>query len=283
MTFYGEEFVSPADSTLFPSGTTSVTLYCYDRCLKGGLSQSQVDAAASVDDLFYASGTERGYTLSASNGKVILTDDSNSEEVSAVGLNLSALGHDWGINSGEMLTTQLSNAANHWEVYDKPVSYRWETGNNEWNQMVTVSDAQGNVSTFDRPLQFSYTHSTANDANDSSDHNGDKFFLQYGGDGELWGFPWEEDSETNRWYAAVTLADGVQLSDSTHDFVVKAVEKEQTMQQDAGGCTGLNIASLFTDTSLALPTASDIGTVSFTLAEKPVVTDAPAVIEGELQ
>ncbi len=285
VTFYGEEFISPADSTLFPSGTTSVALYCYERCLKGGFTQADVTAAAGnngVDDLYYSyAGTPFQYTLSATNGKVIITDDSNSDtEVSAVGLDLSALGYDWGINTGEMLITPLSNPSNPWEVYNEDVSYRWETGDNEWNQMVTVSDVQGNVSTFDRPLQFTYTHSAANDANANSGHNGDKFLLQYGGEGELWGFPWEEDSDTGRWYAAVTLADGVQLGNG---FVVKAIEKEQTMQTDAGGCTALNIGSLFTDPALALPTASDIGTVSFTLAEKPVVTDAPAVIEGELQ
>jgi hypothetical protein len=164
-----------------------------------------------------------------------------------------------------------------------PVSYRWETGQNEWNQMVTVSDAQGNIASFDRPLQFNYTHSTANDANGSSSHDGKKFLLQYGGEGELWGFPWEEDQDTRRWHSAVTLADGVQLSDASNDFVVKGIEKEQTMKDDSGGCGALNIASLFNDPALVLPTVADIGGVSFSLSDKPEVSDPPAVIEGELQ
>ena len=55
------------------------------------------------------------------------------------------------------------------------------------------------------------------------------------------------------------------------------------MLEDAGGCTGLDIAGLFADADLALPSADDIGTVDFGLGDKPTVTDAPAVIEGEVQ
>jgi len=285
VTFYGEEFVLPADSILFPGSTSSVTLFCYERCLKGGLTQSDVDNASSEMDLYYSyAGTPFQYTLSTTNGKIVLTDNSNSSAVvSADTLDISSLGNDWGINTGEMLTSQLANAAEPWLVFDETVSYRWETGNNDWNKMITVSDSMGNISTFDRPLQFSYTHSTANDANTSSSYNGKKFFLEYGGVGELWGFPWEEDIETNRWYSAVTLADGAQLTNGSNTFAVKAIEKEQTMRDDNAGCNGLNVSTLLTDPALTLPTAADIGTVSINLAGKPNVTAAPAVIDGELQ
>jgi hypothetical protein len=145
-----------------------------------------------------------------------------------------------------------------------------------------VTDAQGNYTTFDPPLSFTYTHSTANDANGDSSHNNKKFLLNYGGPGELWGFPWEEDADNQRWYSAVTLADGVELDNG--NYVVKAIEKEQTMQvQDLSVCSALNIDVILTDPALALPTANDIGDVSHTLAGKPVVTAAPAVVEGELQ
>ena len=107
------------------------------------------------------------------------------------------------------------------------------------------------------------------------------FMLQYGGVGELWGFPWVEVMETRRWQSSVTLADGVQLTDGTNTFLVKAMEKQQTLQDDNANCGSLDISTVFTDVSL--PNAASIGAVSFTLAAKPVVTDAPAVIEGELQ
>jgi len=203
--------------------------------------------------------------------------------VSAACLDLEALGHDWGINTGEMLSAPLANPANPWEVFEAPLSYRWETGPNAWNRMATLEDTAGDVAVFDRPLQIPYTHSTASDANGDATHDGKKFVLEYAGPGELHGFPWERDEDAERWYSAVTLKDGTPLTDGTNSFVVRGLEKEQRMQADPGGCGTLNIASLFNDPALQLPTASDIGTVSFTLADKPVVTDAPAVIEGEIQ
>jgi len=268
--FYKEEFVAPNDSTLFSSGTSSQDLYCYERCLKGGLSQNDVDAASSADDLYY---TYDGvnplrYTLSVNAGKVLLTDNSNGDAtVSAVGLVLDNLGYNWGINTGEMLTSPLANPGNPWEVFDAIVSYRWETGNNEWNQMVTVSDPNGVVATFDKPMQFTYTHITANDANADTTYNDSKFLLNYSGPGELYGFPWIENSETNRWSAAVTLKDAALLDDGSNNmFAVKSIELEQSMQtNNTGGCTnaGLDVSTLYTNTSLTLPTADSISAISF--------------------
>jgi len=279
VTFYAESFVNP-DDDMFNGG--NVTLYCYDRCLQGGLTQGDVDAAVAgngVDDLYYASGAERTYTAEVSNGKLLLRDDTNGEIVNADGHDMQALGHEWGINTGEMATTALPG--DWWDIYNQDVAYRWETGDKDWNHMVTVADANGNFASFDRPLSISYTHSTANDRNDDASFDGKKFLLQYGGAGELWGFPWVEEGE--RWYSAVTLNDGVTLSNGGNDFLVKAIEMEQTMLEDANGCGDLNIVGLFSDSSLALPTADDIGMVNFGLSDKPTVTDAPAVIEGEVQ
>ncbi len=285
VTFFGEEFITPLDTKLFPSGTTSAGLYCYSRCLIGGLTQADIDAAKSEHDLYHQyDGTPFEYTVSIENGKVLLTDSSNDELVSAVGLNLNSLGIDWGLGTGEMVTSPLASATKPWMIFKAAESYRFESGNHDWNRMVTITDSSGNIAKFDRPLRMSYIHSTANDANGNSRHDGDKFVLDYQGHGELHGFPWVGDKETGRWHAAVTLLDGVVLSDGSNDFIVKAIDKEQTMQsKDASVCSDLNIDSLFSDTTLALPNASDIGSINITLSEAPIITDAPAVIEGELQ
>ena len=72
------------------------------------------------------------------------------------------------------------------------------------------------------------------------------------------------------------------MTDGTNNFVSKGMEKEQTMKAQALSlCSALSVEGLAT--TLPLPTAADIGTVSFSLSDKPVVTAAPAVIEGELQ
>jgi hypothetical protein len=82
------------------------------------------------------------------------------------------------------------------------------------------------------------------------------------------------------------------LNDGSKNYIVKAIELEEGMQPanvsnaaDLSACTGagLNAAGLFTNAAMALPSAADVGTVSITMADKPVVTAAPAVINGELQ
>ncbi len=283
VTFFGEDFVNPNDA-IFNSGP--VTLFCYDQCVQGGLTQSDVDSAVSLDDLFHTySGTPFQYTLTASNGKVTLTDNTNAgAAVDATNLDLSALGFDWGINTGEMVTATIATPSEPWRVFEEDTTYRWETGPNDYNRQVTVSDSQNVVSTFDPPLRFTYTHSTANDANSDSSQDGKKFLLEYNGPGGLHGFPWVLDPNNGRWHAAVTLADGANLTDGTNNFVVKGIEKEQSMQAvSASACSTLDVGAVFSDSNLQLLTLSDIGNVSITLAGKPNVTAAPAVIEGELQ
>lgn len=280
VTFYDEEFVSTADS-LFDSG--AVTLYCYERCLKGGLTQTDID---NDMDLFYNyAGTAHQYTLSAGDGKLVLTDVANDKAVDASALDMSKIGNDWGINTGEMLTARLNDESKPWLAFEADLSFRWETGPNEWNRLTTVTDIAGDVQSFDPPLRFAYTHSTANDANDDGSYDGKKFMLEYNGPGDLWGFPWVEEGDSRRWYPTVTLADGVQLSNGDNTFVVKATEKEQIMETlgDETQCPTLDITGTLSDPDLQLPASSDIGTVSISLADKPSVTDPPAVIKGELQ
>ena len=298
VTFYAQEYVMPGDATLFAGGS-SATVKCYDRCLKGGLDATAITAMGTNESLLYypTNGTAYSYTVSSSGGKVTVNDDTNTTQpapVSADGLNLSALGHDWGASTGEMVTAAVAaTLVNPWDLYDPTkvaTSYRWETGSNQWNKMITVTAvANGALASFDKPLQFTYTHSTADDANADTAYNAKKFQLQYGGPGELWGFPWMEDTTNpGHWRSAVTLKDGVVLTDGTNSFVAKAIEQEQTMKYagtsatDTGPCTTatLDVTGL-NDTAMPFLTAS--GTVSFGLTDKPTVTTAPAVIEGVLQ
>ena len=284
VTFYSHEFVNPDDASLFASAS-SITLYCYDRCLIGGLTQSDVDAALSDWDLYYTYvDAPFEYTLTSADGRLTLTDNTSAMVVDASALDLSTIGNEWGIGTGDMLTTPLADATQPWLVYDEPVTLNWETGPNAWNRHVSVVDSTGTIASFDKPLRFLYTHTTANDANGDATFDGKKFMLEYNGPGNLHGFPWVEDIDTRRWHSAVTLADGVQLTDGTNLFAVKGIEMEQTMQDVAvGDCAPLDVSTIFANPTLALPTVIDIGTVSFTRADMPDVTDAPAVIDGVVQ
>jgi len=283
--FFAQEFVTASDAALFPAGTTDAALYCYDRCLKGGLSQADVAAAQGPWDLYHSyQGTALRYTLSMEDGKVFVTDDTNGGLVAATELALASIGQPWGISTGEMLTDLVADESRPWTVNDQPMSYRWETGPNAWNVMITATDAIGQTVVFDRPLQVPYIHSSANDANGSDEFQDRRFLLQYGGPGNLGGFPWVQDGDSDRWHAAVTLADGVVLADNSNSFVVRALEKEQSMRDvDLADCDGLDADAAYGDPSLALPGVDDIGAVSFTLADRPQVDGAPAVIEGQVQ
>ncbi|MDJ0807382.1 MAG: hypothetical protein QNJ78_11160, partial [Gammaproteobacteria bacterium] len=283
--FFKEEQVSPADPDL------PTTLFCYERCLKGGLSENTLPELES--DLFHIlwngseSTQEHTYTLSVIDGQFVLTDEM-SNEVSVDFMMPAELGdwYQWGINTGEMVTSQL---VDWWSVFDQDVTYRWETGPNPWNRTVSVTDSSGESQTFDKPLQFTYTYTAGDDPNGDNFTNGTPFMLEYGGPGELWGFPWEklddacqEAEEDCRWVSGLTLKTGVELIGDSNSFIVRAMESEQSMNEtvDTTPClsSGLDVSGI----NLTLPTAVD-GNVSITWSEKPVITDSPAVIEGVVQ
>lgn len=290
-TYYSQEFVQPNDNALFGTNTNAtVTLKCYDRCLKGGITSPPATEA----ELYHATNSAGwDYTVTNSGGKVIVSDYLGAP-VSVDGIDLSSLGHNWGASTSEMVTTAVAvGITNPWDVYSQAVSYRWETGSNPWNHMTTV-ETGGVFQVFDKPLQFNYVHENASDANfdgvNNVAYNGKKLMLQYGGPGELWGFPWQQDpNDPNRWYSAVTLKNGVILTQGTNNYVVKAIEQEQSMKfanpanaGDLSACTNVTLDTAGLFATLTIPSAIS-GNVSFTLADKPTVTTAPAVIGGELQ
>lgn len=290
VTYFVRADVMPGDATLFPSGTTA-TLTCYDRCIKGGLTQAEVDAMSSEQDLFYptvdfttGAVTPHTYTITSANGTLNLHDGNG--DVSLDGIDLSSLGIDWGMESGDMVVDATS-VTDPWMVYTLPETYRWSTGSSDWDHLVTVVDASGAPVVFDQPIHFNYTLEAADEANgDPNGHTGTAYLLDYAGPNDFGGFPWVEDPNTHRWYSEVTLNSGVLLTDvDGNPYVVKALEGEQAMKPvNAGDCASLNVDSLFTGTgSLTLPTKAEIGAISFTWADKPTVTDVPAVIEGVVQ
>lgn len=308
VTFYAQDEVSPGDTTI----ASGVTLYCYDRCPMGGLSAPENDAVyyypsyetllnagAAINNADVTAGGLRTYSLSAANGKITLTDDTNTLPVV---VNTLPATNQWGMDSGEMLLTDLADVfhpeANSggtvftWSVYDLAAggqSYRWETGSNNWNRLMTVTrNSDSQLVSFDKPLRFTYTHSTANDTNSNTSNDGGTLLLEYGGPGQLWGFPWEVEAgcdpatDNCRWRATVTLKDGTTLTDGTNNFAVKAMEKEQSMVVlgSLANCASLDVT---TASDLPLLTTVNADAVSFTQASKPNITAAPAVIEGEIQ
>ncbi len=152
-------------------------------------------------------------------------------------LNVSGTNAENGIGSSPMLTnTSISNT---WDTWGEAVTYRWDTGQDDWNKLAIVTPSGGgNALTFDKPLSLHFPVANpydpaTDDANgatsDNQPYTGQPLLLQYGGAGQLWGFPWQHDSNNDRWYSPITLKDGVVLTDGQSDYVVKGMEKEQHM------------------------------------------------------
>ena len=272
VTYYTEEFVQATDA-LFAGSDTAVTLKCFQRCTKAALSSSDV---ASFDGVYGADAADVNnavlYTMSRSD---MVLRKAGSPVALASGVTPAANSpHNWGIQSGNMVTTDVS-LSSMGDIWDQAVSYRWETGANNWNKLVAVKNlSTGAFESFDKPIQFSYTHTTANDLNGSATYNNKTFRLNYGGFGDLWGIP-SASNGSGRFEPLFGIEDGV-LMGASNQYVVKAVEKEQRMQAAAGQCGALVVNA----PAAPLPTAAD-GAPD--IDSRPTVTGAPAVIAGEVQ
>ena len=279
---FQEEIMSGADESVFGSAT-QISLACYNECLKAGVTAEQL---AGIGDSPYYENSEDPtvpavvYTFNLSD--LTLRDPEGNAVAMADGE--SSLGEDfWGIHSGAMVLegTQLDNT---WDTYNQDVSFIWETGPNDWNKMTFIRE-QGAAEfvQFDRPMQFLYSHSNDNDRNSSdSEYAGQSYLLEYGGPGDLWGFPELENDQ--RHMRAFSLADGTQLSNQSGSYVTKATEMEKRMKElEVSACTqGDDALSLDAALGIQLPTSDDVASIDFGLADKPVVTDSPRVVGGEI-
>jgi hypothetical protein len=278
---FREEVVLPGDSNL------PTQLFCYERCLKGGLVSGDISTEADLFHILWNSGSEEHvYGLTVVDGQIVLTDALSQPVVVDFEIPTAAGDwYEWGINSGDMAAASVTD---WWSVYDADLTYRWESGVNSWNRTVAVvNNATSQVESFDKPMQFRYSYDLGDDPNGDNFAAGTPFMLEYGGPGNLWGFPWtkqdpscDESSEHCRWVSELTLKAGVEL-DNGAAFILLPMESEQTMNEVAlSNCTdaGLNVDSIVLD----LPSAVS-GDVNFTWAQRPQVTSAPAVIEGEVQ
>jgi hypothetical protein len=285
--FFKESFMTGSEDAageLFAAN--SATLYCVDRCPIGELDSEDLD---TWDGPFSPNPSTINeaieYTISnAGSNPLTLMRSSNSEAVKyASDLSEESLQNTpnaWGIQSGAMVTETVKAAmTNTWDTNDASVVtefYVWETGPSNWNKMSTVKDSVGDYLTFDKPIQITYLHTDAKDRTaDAGDYDNQTFMLTYGGNGDLWGIPFEQENDTGRQSSKFNLADGALLG-SNNEYVVKAREIEGMMANAEGQCSSLSIA----EPEVPVPTSI---TGSTNIGAMPTVTDAPKAIGGVLQ
>jgi len=274
--YYQEEVVSGKE-------TADLTLYCYTECLESDITQAQADWTATTPyQTDGAVGNPNVYTYDVSALTLYkgVSVGTNPVQLLSGITPASSSPNQWGFRSGPMVDSTVDDSGwgNIWEVWNESTYYVWETGSNSWNKFSAIEKAAGGFETFDKPLQFLYTHLTANDANGSATHDGKKFQLEYYGFGELGGIPWVGDA-SDRWYPLFGIKSGTLMGPSNM-YKIKALEGEQKPQTvTTTVCTNAGL-STSSRPSAATLTFSDpyvaIGSI-------PTVTDPPAVVKGVVQ
>ncbi|MBD3611653.1 MAG: hypothetical protein HUJ13_04465 [Hydrogenovibrio crunogenus] len=277
-----KSLVTP-DSTDLAGEALSLT--CFDRCPKADISTANL----SGENVYETTDFSSGYTYTFSKSNMTLANNTGNIAFASTVTksDLQSSNYQWGVQSGMLIpTANAGSITGYNNLYDGSIStwYEWETGLENWNQYTMVSDASGNAITFDEPLKFElqYVDSMARNGG-TSKYNNQNFFLEYGGNGDLWGFP-NVDVGDGFFYPAIALKDGTALTksgDTSANYVVKAWQMEQKMTSVsvAPNCDGLALG----DVPGGIPTIVD--------ATLPVNTDSvpsvdglePAVINGVVQ
>ena len=123
------------------------------------------------------------------------------------------------------------------------------------------------------------------DINGRNDYNGLTFTAQYGGPGELWGLPWEED-ENGNWRPLLGFAPGFLMGDvDGGEYVSKPVEIEMQMTEIDG--TNPSAVGLDDEVNTADSFIFSVDGNSFDLEclseTAPELDEPPKVIKGKVQ
>lgn len=121
--------------------------------------------------------------------------------------------------------------------------YRFSSGAQAWNQYTSLKDSNGTIVTFDKPLQISYTHTTANDwdANTDAAFIGKSFRLEYNGPGQLNGIPWKQSKDIGHYMPQFSIKSGVKAG----DYTIYPTEGEQRLAKaDSASCAAIPLDSV---------------------------------------
>ncbi len=254
------------------------------------------------------SGQQVSYSLNSTTGLLL---DAQSQPVVMTDANALQQHPQYqsGVRSGRLFTSadlaavacdNQPGSLCDYKVNSLDVYYVWETGANSWNQLAVVKDSNGNYLHFDAPLQLNYTV-PATGAQYGA-YAGKALVLQYGGFGDLWGLPGHcvshltnqtvdcgAQNDDVRYVPAFAIKKGEQVTSGSHTYLVKWLEREVRFARkditDGVSCAGLSTTNI----NVTLPTAADLKDPSSAaqadvyIGKKPVVTDSPRVIQGDVK
>lgn len=252
-----------------------LTLYCWTFTLDAPLSQAEIDGAEAAKAAYYM-GLPVKKTFTFSVADLLLHDAENDSVLLGAGIDVSGTSYQNGYGIGPLTTSDTYDAFTCWGIADSEIYYQWTTGTNMWNQYATVRDGSGQLTAFDPPMTFTYTHTTANDLNGDDTYNGKPFSLTY--DGFELRVPGIFDADSDSWKPAINLKDGTVLSAGGTNYVVKAVEEGLVMNPIIGPDPA---PELVIDPTVAAPTLTYDASKTALVGAVPTGVDLK-IIKGEL-
>jgi hypothetical protein len=282
ITYFQQSYVG-GDDPAFLNG--EILLYGYTEMLGSGITQEQAELGSVF--LEPAPNTDTPYLFVFERSDLTLRHDVEGDGslLTQVGLVEEAAPQSgpftWGLRSGPMVT-DLAGVTTLSDLYSAEEFYVYETGHNPWNQFTGLIEGNEFVS-FDPPIQFTYTHSTANDRNGDDAFDGKNYVLNYGGSGDLWGIPsvsldLDGDEQPDSYVPQFGIADGTLVGPTGTEYVIKAVDLQITLEMTEGDCNDLDLSAA---TELELPDGSQY--VTPTNGAEPTVDGPPAVVAGVVQ
>jgi hypothetical protein len=264
------------EQTLNPSTASAidgVPLYTWEFTMSTPIGQTEVDNYDTDFSNYWGSQSEKTFYFDAAT--MMLTDGS-SNPITLGSLDIDTDSNlNFGYHIGPLTTAHYYENASPYvfEAQEAPVYYSWNTGSDDWNQLVTVKDSNGDFVSFDAPISFSYTHTTANDVNGVSTYNGKTFRLQY--DGFSVQIPWNYDETTDEWEPFINIADGTPMGPNGDDYVIKATEESLVMTEIA------DPSITFPSNSVGEPTLTYDATKTALVGDAPITAELK-VIKGEV-
>ena len=276
--YWAEDWIKPWNSIL--SGG-NISLTCYGFCPQGEVSQTL--AGLDYWDETAVNNQESG--AFSTSGKAFTFDSSNM----LLEYNNTAVVLDPSVSSSNDIRFELrlapsgSTVSDWWDMDELPVSYIWFSGSKDWNKSINFKKRSTSVfHQFSDPVNFDYTHLTANDLNGDSTYNNIGYYLEY--DGGLHGIPANEVE--GDWIREISLKDGDIFNGKAklagRELVLKAVGIEKNPVLANGECNDLSLDNV----TLSTPDPSITISASKTWADRLNITGIPAgykVIDGVSQ
>lgn len=161
------------------------------------------------------------------------------------------------VKSADLAAIAAGKRSNNPWALDQLVTkfYRFETGNQPWAKFTGLKGSDNELVKFDPPVTIAYKHTLANDMNATEDspYYGKAARLEYGGPGQLWGFPSKVNDRG--WYVPeYSLAVGADLGGG---LTAVPLEVEQILEiVDDENCDEMSLDDL-----PSLPTNDEIPAV----------------------